>query len=71
MNDTYDGVQAVRDPSVPAPIYTMYQGTPIGEALKSVLDRFLDAKMIKEKQKELLLNEFDKQMSESLCNLPD
>lgn len=71
MTDTYDGVQAVRDPNIPAPIYSMYQGTPIGEALASVLKDFKDARMINDKQEELLLNEFDRQMTASLCNLPE
>ena len=71
MTDAYDGVQAVHDPNIPAPIYSMYQGTPIGEALVSVLNDFKDVRMISDKQIELLLNEFDKQMTASLCNLPD
>ena len=71
MSDKYDGVEALRDPSIPAPIYSIYQGTPIGEALVNVLNDFKDVNMIKDKQMELLLNEFDKQMTASLCNLPD
>ena len=71
MTDQYDGVNCVRDPNIPAPIYEMYRGTPIGEALTSVLNDFKDVRMINDKQIELLLSEFDKQMTASLCNLPE
>lgn len=71
MAQSYDGLESYKVPGIPAPIYTMYRATPIGEALQNVLNDFKDARMINDKQKELLLAEFDKQMTASMCNLPE
>ena len=53
-----------------SPIYPAYRGTPIGEALDSVLEEFQENKIIDDDIKGMFFSEFDKAMTRHMDELP-
>jgi len=53
------------------PIYKCYRSTPIGEALIDTLEKYKNANMLSENQMLLVLDEFDRSMTENLANIED
>ena len=53
-----------------SPIYPAYRGTPIGEALDSVLEEFQENRIIGDDIKIKFFEEFDKAITKHMDNLP-
>ena len=48
------------------PVYELFRGTPLGIELEAVLEQFRSLGMITEQQKDMMLDEFDRSMTQHL-----
>ena len=56
-------------PGIPL-VYPFYRDTPLGTALMETLDEFKESRMMRDKQADMFLEEFDRAMTQHLDQLP-